>query len=216
MKKQFLLFVGFLLLMSVEAQTPFRWKKIDDVTTTLTEVNKLHGITTTGENIIKLTNPSAITFLRINANNTATLLNASDFRTAIGVGDGTGMVYPGAGIPLAGSGVWETSITNNSANWNTAYGWGNHASVGYLTTDTKWNGGSTGLNAATGRTSLNVPLASDTISVYSVPILSIQYFGTNPPTTTPLKIGDEFNDTTHKKTYKAYGISSSSDWVIIN
>lgn len=26
------------------------------------------------------------------------------------------------------------STTNNSANWNTAYGWGNHASAGYLTT----------------------------------------------------------------------------------
>jgi hypothetical protein len=25
-------------------------------------------------------------------------------------------------------------LTNNSTNWNTAYGWGNHASAGYLTT----------------------------------------------------------------------------------
>ncbi len=28
------------------------------------------------------------------------------------------------------------STTNNSTNWNTAYGWGNHASAGYLTTST--------------------------------------------------------------------------------
>jgi hypothetical protein len=28
------------------------------------------------------------------------------------------------------------STTNNSSNWNTAYGWGNHASAGYLTTAT--------------------------------------------------------------------------------
>lgn len=30
------------------------------------------------------------------------------------------------------------STTNNSSNWNTAYGWGNHASAGYLTT-VGWN-----------------------------------------------------------------------------
>jgi hypothetical protein len=44
-----------------------------------------------------------------------------------------GMVYPGAGIPLSTGSAWSSSITNNSANWNTAYGWGNHASAGYLT-----------------------------------------------------------------------------------
>jgi hypothetical protein len=31
-----------------------------------------------------------------------------------------------------GSSLW-TVITDNSSNWNTAYGWGNHASAGYLT-----------------------------------------------------------------------------------
>lgn len=41
---------------------------------------------------------------------------------------GGGMVYPGAGIPLSTGSAWGTSITNNSANWNTAYGWGNWAS----------------------------------------------------------------------------------------
>ncbi len=41
------------------------------------------------------------------------------------------MTYPGAGIPLSTGLAWGTSITNNSANWNTAYGWGNHASAGY-------------------------------------------------------------------------------------
>lgn len=43
------------------------------------------------------------------------------------------MVYPGAGIALSTGSAWGTSITDNSANWNTAYGWGNHASAGYLT-----------------------------------------------------------------------------------
>lgn len=41
--------------------------------------------------------------------------------------------YPNAGIVLSTGSGWGTSITNNSANWNTAYGWGNHASAGYLT-----------------------------------------------------------------------------------
>lgn len=39
------------------------------------------------------------------------------------------MVYPGAGIPISTGTAWGTSITNNSANWNTAYGWGNHAGL---------------------------------------------------------------------------------------
>jgi hypothetical protein len=43
------------------------------------------------------------------------------------------MVYPSAGIALSTGTAWGTSITDNSANWNTAYGWGNHASGGYLT-----------------------------------------------------------------------------------
>jgi hypothetical protein len=43
------------------------------------------------------------------------------------------MVYPSAGIVLSTGSAWGTSITDNSANWNTAYGWGNHASGGYLT-----------------------------------------------------------------------------------
>ncbi len=47
--------------------------------------------------------------------------------------DITSMIYPAAGIPLSTGTAWGTSITNNSANWNTAYGWGNHASAGYLT-----------------------------------------------------------------------------------
>ena len=50
------------------------------------------GATTVGSNIFTLTNPSAITFLRMNADNTVSALNAADFRTAIGVGTGTGTV----------------------------------------------------------------------------------------------------------------------------
>lgn len=47
------------------------------------------------------------------------------------------MVYPSAGIALSSGTGWGTSIVNNSANWDTAYGWGNHASAGYLTSFTE-------------------------------------------------------------------------------
>jgi hypothetical protein len=46
--------------------------------------------TTVGDNLLGLTNPSAITFIRINADNTVTALSASSFRTAIGAGTGDG------------------------------------------------------------------------------------------------------------------------------
>lgn len=52
------------------------------------------------------------------------------------------MVYPSAGIALSTGTGWGTSIVNNSANWNTAFGWGNHALAGYITsyseTDPIW------------------------------------------------------------------------------
>lgn len=47
------------------------------------------------------------------------------------------MVYPSVGIPVSNGTSWAPSIVNNSANWNTAYGWGNHALAGYLTSFTE-------------------------------------------------------------------------------
>ena len=44
------------------------------------------GATTVGGNVFTLTNPSAITFPRFNADNTVTALDAATFRTAIGAG----------------------------------------------------------------------------------------------------------------------------------
>jgi hypothetical protein len=50
------------------------------------------GATTLGANIFTVTNPSAITFPRFNADNTISTLSAADFRTAIGAGTGSGTV----------------------------------------------------------------------------------------------------------------------------
>jgi hypothetical protein len=60
--------------------------------TTNTAARTALGATTLGANIFTVTNPSAITFPRFNANNTISSLNAADFRTAIGAGTGTGDV----------------------------------------------------------------------------------------------------------------------------
>ena len=60
--------------------------------------------------------------------------------------------------------IWTSaSFANNSANWNTAYGWGNHASAGYLTSET-YTGTvtsvtvGTGLDVANGTTTPNITL----------------------------------------------------------
>jgi hypothetical protein len=54
--------------------------------TTNSEARTNLGATTLGANLFTLSNPSAETFPRFNANNTVSVLSASDFRTAIGVG----------------------------------------------------------------------------------------------------------------------------------
>jgi len=64
-----------------------------------------------------------------------------------GDGGGTEMVYPGSGIARSTGSGWAASLPDNSSGWNeaamwvaangananTAFGWGNHALVGYLT-----------------------------------------------------------------------------------
>lgn len=50
------------------------------------------GATTVGNNLFTLANPSAVTFMQINADNTVTTMDAATFRTAIGAGAGGGTV----------------------------------------------------------------------------------------------------------------------------
>ena len=52
-----------------------------------------------------------------------TTLNALNFYngSSWSSGGGGGMVYPGAGIAVSTGSAWGTSITDNSADWNTAY-----------------------------------------------------------------------------------------------
>ena len=44
--------------------------------------------------------------------------------------------YPTAGIAVSTGTAWGTSLTDNHSNWDTAYGWGNHASQNYFDKDT--------------------------------------------------------------------------------
>lgn len=70
------------------------------------------GATTVGSNLFTLTNPSAVTFLRVNADNTVSTLDAATFRTAIGAGTGNGTVTSvTASSPLASSGGTAPNIT---------------------------------------------------------------------------------------------------------
>ena len=63
------------------------------------------GSTTVGDNLFTLTNPSAVTFPRFNADNTVSALSASAFRTAIGAGTGDGTITSVTGTaPVSSSG----------------------------------------------------------------------------------------------------------------
>jgi hypothetical protein len=73
--------------------------------TTNTAARTNLGATTVGANLFTLTNPSAITFPRFNADNTVSSLDAASFRTAIGAGTGSGTVTGvTATAPVASSG----------------------------------------------------------------------------------------------------------------
>jgi hypothetical protein len=119
------------------------------------------GGTTVGQNFFTLANPTAITFPRINADNTVSALDAATFRTAIGAGTssttgtvtsvaGTGTV---SGLTLTGTVTTSGSLTLGgtlsltSGNVTTALGYTPYNSTnpsGYITS----SGSITG-NAAT-------------------------------------------------------------------
>ena len=74
--------------------------------------------TTVGQNLVKLADPSAIRFVRINADNSVTALSDSDFRTAIGAGTSStvGTVTSVAALTLATTG---TDLSSSVANGTT-------------------------------------------------------------------------------------------------
>jgi len=73
------------------------------------------GATTLGSNLFTITNPSAVTFPRFNADNTVSSLSASDFRTAIGAGTGNGTVTSVGGTGTV-NGITLTGTVTSSGN----------------------------------------------------------------------------------------------------
>jgi hypothetical protein len=71
------------------------------------------GATTLGSNLFTISNPSAVTFPRFNADNTVSSLNAADFRTAIGAGTGGGSVTSVAGTGSANGLTLSGTVTSS-------------------------------------------------------------------------------------------------------
>jgi fibronectin-binding autotransporter adhesin len=91
------------------------------------------GATTIGSNLFTLTNPSAITFPRFNADNTVSSLSAADFRTAIGAGTGSGTVTGvTATSPVASSGGTAPVISLSSAYGDTLNPYGSKSANFFL------------------------------------------------------------------------------------
>jgi len=71
------------------------------------------GATTVGSNIFTLPDPSAIRFLRLNADNTVSALSAEDFKTAIGAGSGGGSVTSVSGTGSVNGITLTGTVTTN-------------------------------------------------------------------------------------------------------
>jgi hypothetical protein len=70
-------------------------------------------------------------------------ISASGGNLNINSGDSAGNVAISSGLTVADNATFTGTIAAsgyNDSNWNTAYGWGNHASAGYLTSFTETNG----------------------------------------------------------------------------
>ena len=81
--------------------------------TTASAARTNFGATTLGGNLFTITNPSAVTFPRFNADNTVSSLNAADFRTAIGAGTGGGSVSSVAGTGSANGLTLSGTVTSS-------------------------------------------------------------------------------------------------------
>ena len=185
-------------------------------TVSATEIGYLDGLTAALTTIHSAFNASIATKEDAlgNPSNNGYVLSSTTGGTRSWVSNqGGGMVYPAAGIALSSGTTWSGSITNNSSNWNTAYTWGNHATAGYLTSQTshsdvvvdgdftseglmkrgasggsysiitdnstnwttgyterrQWDGGSTNLVPATGRTSLGASVVGSNLFTLTSP-----------------------------------------------
>jgi hypothetical protein len=95
---------------------------------TASDFTKLAGIETGATNYSFNIQANSGTTAAIAKGNTINFANGTDISVArsgnnltFSYTGASGMIYPGAGIPLSTGSAWGTSITNNSTNWNSAY-----------------------------------------------------------------------------------------------
>ena len=145
-------------------------------------VNSLGTPTTVGVSILDSTNPSAVTFLRANADNTVTWLSAADFRTAIGLGSIATQASNAASITggtITGLTNLGVSMANNTAMTGFALGTISDTTSRPLNITQTWNNSgltATALKVAVTNTSSNSASrlfdlcggASGTTSMFSV------------------------------------------------
>jgi hypothetical protein len=80
--------------------------------TTASAARTNFGATTLGGNLFTISNPSAVTFPRFNADNTVSSLDAASFRAAIGAGTGGGSVTSVAGTGSANGLTLSGTVTS--------------------------------------------------------------------------------------------------------
>lgn len=105
------------------------------------------GGTTVGQNIFTSTNPSAITFLRANADNTVSWLDASAFRTAIGAtgtvtsvtGTANQITVTGTTAPVISLPATITGLTSVTSTGFTGALTGNASTATLAANSTLWN-----------------------------------------------------------------------------
>lgn len=140
------------------------------------------GATTVGGNFFTLPNPSAITFVQINADNTITTMDAPTFRTAIGAGTGAGSV---TSVDTAGTvnGLTLTGGPITTSGTITLGGTLDLSSPPAIGSTTPAAGTFTTLTA-TGQTDLGGPVANPVFRVNSsTPTQYLEVFGSTTGTT---------------------------------
>ncbi len=130
MKKGLILIALLAVTVGLFGQNTFKYPLTVGSPTTAGGYLKLNGSTSGSSTIQVAAEAGTATFQLPTTNGTnGYVLTTNGSGVTSWSEAGGSMIYPGAGIPLSTGSAWGTSITNNSANWNTAYGWGDHAGL---------------------------------------------------------------------------------------
>jgi hypothetical protein len=140
--------------------------------TTASAARTNFGATTLGGNLFTITNPSAVTFPRFNADNTVSALDAAAFRTAIGAGTGGGSVSSVGGTGTV-NGITLTGTVTSTGNLTLG---GTLSGVNLASQVTGTLPVANGGTGATTLTGLTIPQA-----VLAQPVITqnVQVIGTN-------------------------------------